>query len=354
MDYSSIDLNLVTNWGFDGSSTMQAEGNFSDCYLKPVRLYKLDSVQAMLEKYPTIYVLCEVLDGNNEIHESNQRNLLGNEDEDMWIGFEQEYFIRSGHNQPILGFENGGMIDPQGKYYCGVGGQVVGRVISDEHLHKCLNYGINIEGTNAEVALGQWEYQIFAKGKLKSADDLWMSRYFLYKITEKYSVDIELHPKPITTGEWNGSGLHTNFSNKKMREVGGEDYFKAIFRTFESRMKIHINNYGSDNNLRLTGKFETQSIDKFSWGVSDRGASIRIPKSVGETWKGYLEDRRPGSNADPYKIIKVISESLSLAEELYLTLHAMYNESKPTEETAKKFGALSNDELLDEYKKDDE
>jgi glutamine synthetase len=341
-------INEIPNWGFDGSSTNQAEGNFSDCYLKPVRFYKNRNNK---DEYPTIYVLCEVLDGNGGTHQSNQRFYLGNEDKDFWVGFEQEYFIRSGHNKNIIGFDKGGMIDPQGKYYCGVGGQIVGRHISDEHLDMCLDYGIGIEGTNAEVALGQWEYQVFAKGKLQSADDLWMSRYFLYKIAEKHGHQIELHPKPIQHGEWNGSGLHTNFSNNKMREEGGEEYFNAIFRTFDSRAKIHIDNYGSDNHLRLTGKYETQSIDKFTWGVSDRGASIRVPKTVGETWKGYLEDRRPGSNADPYKILIVISESLSLADELKNTLHVMYVEIN-TDELSNKYGTLTNDELLDEYKKD--
>ena len=104
------------------------------------------------------------------------------EDFNFWIGFEQEYFIRSAHNKDVLGFEKGGTVDPQGKYYCGVGGQIVGRELSDEHLDYCLDLGINVEGTNAEVALGQWEYQIFSKGKLSAADDLWMSRYILHKL----------------------------------------------------------------------------------------------------------------------------------------------------------------------------
>jgi glutamine synthetase len=215
----------------------------------------------------------------------------------------------------------------------------------------CLNYGIGIEGTNAEVALGQWEYQVFAKGKVQAADDLWMSRYFLYKIAEKHGYQIELHPKPLTTGDWNGSGLHTNFSNKRMRETGGEEYFNSIFKVFESRAKIHIENYGSDNHLRLTGKHETQSIDKFSWGVSDRGASIRVPKSVGETWKGYLEDRRPASNANPYCILNVICESLELAKELDDTLHVMYDDID-TSKLSEKYSALSNEELLKEYRED--
>ena len=338
------ELSDVPEWGFDGSSTNQAEGYSSDCYLKPVRLYS-----NFLSG--TIYVLCEVMDNKGKAHQSNDRVKL-KQDQDFWVGFEQEYFIRSGHHKNILGFEKG-IIDPQGKYYCGVGGQMVGRSLTEEHLDMCLNYGIGIEGTNAEVALGQWEYQIFAKGKITAADDLWMSRYFLYKIAEKYGYQIELHPKPIIFGDWNGSGLHTNFSNKRMREKGGEEYFKSIFKVFESRTKIHIENYGSDNHLRLTGKHETQSIDKFSWGVSDRGASIRVPKSVGETWKGYLEDRRPGSNANPYKVLQIISESLELAKDLDETLHVMYDNIDTTK-LSEKFGTLSTNDLLEEYTNDED
>jgi glutamine synthetase len=333
----------VPEWGFDGSSTRQAEGHFSDCYLKPVRIYRKNNSN-------TIYVLCEVMDSKGNPHETNDRAKLV-EDFNFWVGFEQEYFIRSAHNKQILGFHTGGIIDPQGIYYCGVGGQMYGRNLTEQHLDMCLDYNIGIEGTNAEVALGQWEYQVFSKGKIKSADDLWMSRYFLYKIAEKYGYEIELHPKPLTFGDWNGSGLHTNFSNKRMREKGGEDYFKAIFNVFESRAKEHIDNYGSDNHLRLTGKHETQSIDKFSWGVSDRGASIRVPKSVGETWKGYLEDRRPSSNANPYNILKVISDSLDLSEKLDETLHVM-NKNIDTSKLSEKFGTLSSSDLLNDYKND--
>jgi glutamine synthetase len=345
---SKEDLENIPEWGFDGSSTKQAEGHFSDCYLKPVRVYMKSSIS----EYCTVYVLCEVLNSDGNPHETNDRAKLGKDDEDFWVGFEQEYFIRSGHHKSIIGFSNGGIIDPQGTYYCGVGGQMVGRRLTEEHLDMCLEYGIGIEGTNAEVALGQWEYQVFAKGKLKTADDLWMSRYFLYKIAEKYGYQIELHPKPLTTGDWNGSGLHTNFSNKKMRETGGEKYFKSIFASFESRMDEHIENYGSDNHLRLTGKHETQSINKFSWGVSDRGASIRVPKVVGETWKGYLEDRRPASNANPYCILNVICESLKLAEQLFETSHMMYDVINTTD-LNEKYGAMSNDELLSEYMTDE-
>lgn len=341
------EISDIPEWGFDGSSTMQAEGFSSDCYLKPVRMYQKGNTNL-------VYVLCEVLDKHNKPHDTNDRSELGEEDHNFWIGFEQEYFIRSAHNKEVLGFERGGTVDPQGKYYCGVGGQIVGRELSDEHLDYCLDLGINVEGTNAEVALGQWEYQIFSKGKLKSADDLWMSRYILHKLAEKRGYSIELHPKPIQIGEWNGSGLHTNFSNKKMREVGGETYFKSIFNAFETRQKHHIDNYGSDNHLRLTGKFETQSIDKFSWGVSDRGASIRVPKSVGETWKGYLEDRRPSSNANPYKVINVIYDALTFADQLETTIHAMYGDVDTSKLREQFSGIMSDEELLGEYRNDDD
>jgi glutamine synthetase len=342
---NNITIMDIPDWGFDGSSTNQEEGYSSDCYLSPVRIYSNNKSSDI------VYVFCEVMDKNGNPHSTNDRAKLGSEDKDFWVGFEQEYFIRSGHNKSILGMNTGGIIDPQGIYYCGVGSQMYGRPITEQHLDMCLDYNIGIEGTNAEVAIGQWEYQVFAKGKVQAADDLWMSRYFLYKIAEKHGYQIELHPKPLTTGDWNGSGLHTNFSNKRMRETGGEEYFNSIFKVFESRAKIHIENYGSDNHLRLTGKHETQSIDKFSWGVSDRGASIRVPKSVGETWKGYLEDRRPASNANPYCILNVICESLELAKELDDTLHVMYDDID-TSKLSEKFGTISAHELLNEYQND--
>jgi glutamine synthetase len=334
-------------WSFDGSSTKQAEGFSSDCFLRPVRFYQHSIIE---QKIPTIYVLCDVLDKDGNPHPSNDRVKLQNTGKELWVGFEQEYFIRSGRKGNILGMTKGD-IEGQGIYYCGVGGQIHGRSISEEHLEHCLSLGINVEGTNAEVAIGQWEYQIFEKDAVKAADDLWMTRYILHKIAEKNGMDIEFHPKPLLFGNWNGSGLHTNFSNKRMREIGGERYFNSIFNAFQSSVKKHIDNYGSDNHLRLTGEYETQSIDKFSWGVSDRGASIRIPKSTAEEWKGYLEDRRPSSNANPYKVLQVILESLKSAEiidqaksnmEINIDVYAV----------SEKYGTLNPDDLLNEYKED--
>jgi glutamine synthetase len=174
-----------------------------------------------------------------------------------------------------------------------------------------LSCGLHITGTNAEVLLGQWEYQILGKGQQHAADDLWISRFILMRIAEKYGVEIDLRPKPLTEGDWNGSGMHVNFSNQEMREEGGKDLFEGICEAFRPTHADAIKDYGSDNHLRLTGKHETQSIDKFSWGISDRGASIRVPVSVPASgWKGYLEDRRPGSNADPYRVVNHITKAV--------------------------------------------
>lgn len=348
LESPSIEVKDIPEWNFDGSSTKQADGSKSDCILKPVQVY----LTKKTSEYPTAYVFCEVMNPDGTPHESNKRALLEEEEKDIWFGFEQEYFIKSSSSRKVLGFNE--FTEPQGKYYCGVGHNVKGRDLVDEHYDMCLDLGINITGINAEVAIGQWEFQVFAPGKKQACDDLWMSRYILNKLSEKFDYEIEYHPKPLTYGEWNGSGLHTNFSNHKMRNEGGEKYFQTIFRAFESRHSAHIDVYGSDNHLRLTGRYETQSINKFSWGVSDRGASIRVPQTTAKEWKGYLEDRRPSSHANPYEIVKVIVESLKFADELNLTLDNMYSnvEYKQIDELAKKYNASVTSDLLNDFKED--
>jgi len=298
----------LPTWSFDGSSTKQAEGNYSDCLLQPVR------VIADPQRKQAFLVLCEVMNSDGTPHISNKRNSIENSDE-FWFGFEQEYtLIKDG--KP-LGFPKDGNPDPQGMYYCSVGiRNVNGRTIAEEHLDVCLSAGLNITGINAEVLLGQWEYQIMGKGSKRASDDLWLSRYILHRICEKHNVHVEFHPKPVL-GDWNGSGLHTNFSNDKMRNVGGKEYFESICEKLSEHHKQFIENYGSSNDLRLTGDYETANIDEFSYGVSDRGASIRIPLGVvNDNWKGYLEDRRPASNADPYLITKLLTSVISEVDAL--------------------------------------
>lgn len=300
------DVNALPEWSFDGSSTQQAEGRSSDCLLKPVSVYP-DAARTN-----AWLVVCEVLNPDGTPHESNTRALIQDDNPDFWFGFEQEYVLEE--NGMPMGFPEKGYPGPQGPYYCAVGaGKVSGRDIVEEHLDLCLSAGLGITGINAEVLLGQWEYQCFGKGAKKASDDLILSRYLLHRVTEQYGVVVNLHPKPLK-GDWNGSGMHTNFSNAEMREEGGKALFEAICESFRPVHKEHIAVYGSSNEQRLTGLHETQSIHQFSYGVSDRGSSIRIPVSTAQTWKGYLEDRRPASNADPYlvtsRIIKTVNTAL--------------------------------------------
>ncbi|MFO7259051.1 MAG: glutamine synthetase beta-grasp domain-containing protein [Bacteroidota bacterium] len=296
-------------WSFDGSSTQQAPGGSSDLLLKPVALFPdPDRKDGWL-------VMTEVLNPDGTPHPSNGRATIDDEDSDFWFGFEQEYFLWDNNTNKPLGFPENGYPAPQGPYYCGVGaGKAFGRHIVEDHLDQMIAAGINIEGINAEVATGQWEFQIFAKGAREAGDQVWVARYLAERNGEKYGVSINWHCKPVR-GDWNGSGMHANFSNSALREAGSKEVFEKVCRAFEPVIKEHIEVYGADNHLRLTGLHETQAIDKFSFGISDRGASIRIPISTVENgWKGYLEDRRPNSSADPYKvaarIIKTVKSAL--------------------------------------------
>ncbi len=296
-------------WAFDGSSTRQAPGGSSDCLLRPVACYPdPDRKDAFL-------VMCEVLNPDSTPHESNARCLIDDDDNDFWFGFEQEYVLWDPETNKPLGFPKGGFPLPQGPYYCSVGtGKAVGRPLIEEHLNLCLAAGINIEGINAEVMMGQWEFQVFAKGAKLAGDQTWIARFLLERTAEKYGLAINWHCKPVS-GDWNGSGMHANFSNSLLRTCGSREVYEQICRAFEPRMKDHIDVYGPDNHLRLTGLHETQSIDKFSFGISDRGASIRIPIGTVESgWKGWLEDRRPASSADPYRVAAAIIKTVKSAK----------------------------------------
>ncbi|MEB8329772.1 glutamine synthetase beta-grasp domain-containing protein [Flavobacteriaceae bacterium KMM 6897] len=296
-------------WSFDGSSTRQAEGGSSDCLLKPVAIYP---DPARKNGY---IVMTEVLNADGTPHESNTRATIDDEDGDFWFGFEQEYFIMDKHTQLPLGFPVGGYPGPQGMYYCSVGGRNThGRPFVEEHADLCIAAGLNFEGINQEVASGQWEYQLFAKGAKKAGDEIWVSRYLLDRLTEKYGYYIEYHPKPVK-GDWNGSGMHANFSNTTLRTCGSKEIYEKICEAFRPVTAEHIAVYGEFNDQRLTGKHETASIHDFSYGISDRGASIRIPIiTVQKGWKGWLEDRRPASNGDPYKIAGRIVKTVKSAK----------------------------------------
>ena len=296
-------------WVFDGSSTQQAEGGSSDCLLKPVYIIPDP------ERTNAYLVMTEVLNADGSPHESNGRATIDDDDDDFWFGFEQEYFLWDVDTNLPPGFPENGFPAPQGPYYCSVGAKnAFGRDCVDDHLDLCLDAGLNVEGINAEVAAGQWEFQVFAKSAKTAGDETWLARYLLERTGEKYGYSINWHPKPFGPLDWNGSGMHANFSNGEMRESGKEETFTKICENFGKNIDRHISIYGADNDQRLTGDHETQSITEFSYGVSDRGASIRIPiMTVEKGYKGWLEDRRPASNADPYKIAARIIKTVKSA-----------------------------------------
>ncbi len=296
-------------WSFDGSSTKQAPGGSSDCLLKPVFFVKDP------QRKNAYLVMCEVLEASGKPHATNGRATIEDDDNDFWFGFEQEYFLWNPNNNKPLGFPDNGFPNPQGQYYCSVGtNNAFGRDIVEEHLDVCIEAGLNVEGINAEVAAGQWEFQIFAKGAKEAGDQIWIARYLLERIGEKYGVSINWHCKPLGTLDWNGSGMHANFSNTLLRTAGDKAVYDKVCEAFRPVVPEHIDVYGADNHLRLTGLHETASIHDFSYGVSDRGASIRIPVATVERgWKGYLEDRRPNSAADPYKVAARIIKTVKTA-----------------------------------------
>jgi len=317
MDLDNISLSSIPEWGFDGSSTLQAPGDKSDCVLSPVKIYKKDYDHFF---YNSSYiVMCEVVNVDGTPHYTNSRARLRDtakkfENMDMWFGIEQEYVIMDPKTDKPFGWPNNGFPSPQGRYYCGVGGDaVVMRDLADDHALRCNSAGIPLCGTNAEVMLSQWEYQIGTAGPLDICDDLWVARYILETLAEDMRCYISLSPKPVE-GDWNGSGAHINFSTKYMREVGGDEYINHICSSMEKSHNDHMNSYGIGNEDRLTGDHETQHIGTFSFGDSDRGASIRIPPSTSEAKKGYLEDRRPAANMNPYDAVFKIMTSVCESE----------------------------------------
>ena len=324
----------LPKWSFDGSSTKQAKagkGENTDCVLKPVF-----SCNDPFRDDNHYIVLCEVLNPDGTLHPTNKRgelrefmkeNKIMDSKTDLenanWFGWEQEYTLttkpnfKEGEGLP-LGFRPNEEPRPQGDYYCGVGADnITGRRIVEEHLEKCVEAGLDISGINAEVMLGQWEYQIGPVTSLEGSDQLWVSRYILQRVAEENRVKVSFHPKP-QTGDWNGSGCHVNFSTPEMRQEGGIRLINYMRENLSLTHYEHIKVYGLYNEQRMTGEHETSSINDFSYGYSTRDTSIRIPAQSIIDGKGYFEDRRPASNCDPYSV------ALRM-------LQTVYNEvSKPT------------------------
>ena len=305
----SNELGCIPIWNYDGSSTGQAIGSDSEVLIRPVAVYN-DPFRRRSR-----LVLCDTWLPNDQPHSTNTRvravELFNQAPElEPMFGIEQEFFLSS--NGKPVGFDIKGRVTrPQGDYYCGAGADnAIGRECIDEAFDNCLRAGLSLTGLNAEVAPSQWEFQVCTTG-IAAADQLYIMRYIINRTAEKYGANLDLRPKPLE-GDWNGSGCHTNFSTKPMRVEGGYTLIMDAIKRLSEKHSLHMENYGEDNEKRMTGEHETARYDTFTYGVANRGCSVRIPRTTEKHGCGYLEDRRPASNMDPYVVTSLIFQTTSL------------------------------------------
>ena len=307
----SLTFDDIPHWNYDGSSTNQADGSKSEIIIKPRAIFGKDRDRR-------VYVICDTYtpDGrplfNNTRYNANE---IFNQklEEKPWFGLEQEYFLIDPNTNLPLGYD---ATKTQGQYYCGIGYEnTFGRSIVEEHMCECLDIGVKLSGINAEVAPGQWEFQVGPCLGIDAGDHLLMARFMLHRISEKHDVVINFEPKPLK-GDWNGSGCHTNYSTKNMRygtnEKSGLEYINEAITKLSINHKTHMENYGSGNKERMTGEHETASYNTFTDGIGNRGASVRRGADTIKDGKGYFEDRRPSSNCDPYLVTSMIFKTTCL------------------------------------------
>ena len=299
-------------WNFDGSSTEQASGVDSELVLKPQTVC-LDPFRGG----DSLMVLCDVYkysnDGDFVPHATNTRYnaaklFESHASQKSLFGIEQEFFLMKGEDNLAISHNEGKKMKPQGDYYCGNGSNnAIGRDCVEAAFKRCIIAGIRVTGMNAEVAPAQWEIQVSANG-IAASDQLHLMRYIMNRTAEMYGLWINYHPKPLGDN-WNGSGCHVNFSTEEMRGKDGIEFINVACKGLEQNHDKHIIQYGDNNELRLTGEYETSSFNKFTWGVGDRTASVRVTNETLHNKCGYLEDRRPSSNMDPYVVTSLILET---------------------------------------------
>lgn len=236
-----------------------------------------------------------------------------------WFGIEQDYCILDKDSRWPLGWSN----KPQGypkhnddASYCVGADRCFGRRIVNAHYKACLYAGVELCGISGENMPAQWQFQVGPLDGVTCADHVWMARYLLHRVAEEFGVLVTFDPKPVEG--WAGSGSHHNFSTKEMREEGGIEHIKIAIEKLAKRHALHMRNYdprgGADNKRRLTGKHQTSDLEAFSAGVADWKSSINIPRKVDEEKMGYLEDRRPAANCDPYLVTDLIVRTTILNE----------------------------------------
>jgi glutamine synthetase len=309
------------DWNFDGSSTGQAEGHDSEITLKPRALFidpfrDFNSKKKHKFKWSHYLVLCDCYKDDIPIPSNNRYEAAEIferiKDHGCCFGLEQEYVFTDNITKRVIDWPAKGLPEPQGKYYCGVGAdRAYGREIAEEHFHNCVTAEVKICGINGEVFPGQWEFQIGICEGIEAADHLWVARYILIRTAEAFNMNVSFAPKPVPEYNGNGSGLHTNVSTKEMRNENGINYIYQAIQKLGEKHQESLKVFG-DNSLRLTGTHETSSCDKFTFGVANRKASIRLTSEVNKNKCGYFEDRRPASDADPYLVTSNIAKTILL------------------------------------------
>lgn len=306
--YHHVDtVDDIDEWNFDGSSTGQAEGAKSEVFLKPVKMIKCP----FRRRNNAFIVLCETYLPSGEPASWNHRHDASKifqkySNAKSLFGIECEYYVYDcDTNLPYYFDKN----MQQGQFYCSAGGRnAFMRDLLEEHLQSCLYAGIRITGTNLEVAPSQQEYQVLGSG-IDAADQVWLARYILDRISEKYNAYIVYNPKPLS-GDFNGSGMHTNFSIESMRQGNGFEIIKSLMPKLAANHEEYMKHTGDGNRQRMSGIHETSSYDQFTWGIGSRNTSIRIPNDAVRGINFYIEDRRPASNADPYQITSQLLKTI--------------------------------------------
>lgn len=301
-------IDNIPKWNYDGSSTWQSDSNKdTEVILNPCSIFK-DPLRN-IENASCYLILCDTYNEIDGPLKTNTRFIANaifdkNLEEEPWFGLEQEYYINSKNNNDDHD------ADFEGYYYCGRTNVKNERIIVEEHLEMCIKAGLTISGINAEVVEGQWEYQIGPCCGIILGDQFIIARYLIDKIAEKYEAFIDFKPKPYINK--NGSGCHINFSTKTTRNVNGIDEIYKCMEKLDKKHKEHLQLYGAENEKRLTGKHETSSYEKFSWGIGTRNTSVRIPNQTIKDGCGYFEDRRPASNIDPYLSTSIVFKTCCL------------------------------------------
>jgi glutamine synthetase len=307
----NLELSDIPEWNYDGSSTEQADTKLSEIILKPHAVYKNPLLKSNNNR--SFIVVCSTYKIDGTPLENNHRHMAEKYfnqkiEEEPWFGLEQEYFMFQKDESIPIDYTEG---IEQGKFYCSpIKQDTLCNSIVEEHLLVCCEAGINISGINAEVAPGQWEFQVGPCVGISAGDELMAARYFLEKISAKSYIQISYHPKPMK--DINGSGCHLNYSTRAMREEGGLKIINNAIDKLKDSHSYHMNCYGTHNDLRMTGKHETSSYDKFTSGIGSRNTSIRIGYETYKNKCGYFEDRRPASNIDPYLITGLMFKTTCL------------------------------------------